>query len=99
MDLHDWDYFLQHPEESITNTEILYLRNGDVKLSDFEIVNVIRVAKPKSIRNLFRIMNKDLSTIQPKVKRLAEEGLIRLENGPKNSKVPIVNYNKIAIEV
>ncbi len=37
-------------------------------------------------------MNKDLSSLQPKVKRLADEGRISLEEGPKNSKIPIVNY-------
>lgn len=68
-------------------------------LNDFEILSIIRTAKPKSVRNLAKIMGADLSNIQLKVKRLADAGLITFKSGPKNSKIPIVNYNKIEIEV
>jgi hypothetical protein len=100
LDLDDWKTYLEHPDAKITNTDIkLILTDNGIKLNDFEIVNVIRTTKPKSVRNLAKIMGADLSNIQIKVKRLAEEGLITLKSGPKNSKIPIVNYNKIEIEV
>ncbi len=100
LDLEDWKTYLEHPEVKVTNTDIkLILDTSGVKLNDFEILNIIRTAKPKSVRNLAKIMGADLSNIQLKVKRLADEGLITFKSGPKNSKIPIVNYNKIEIEV
>jgi predicted transcriptional regulator len=44
-------------------------------------------------------MNKDIKVVQPKVSKLAESGLIKLEPGLKNAKRPVVDFNKIVIEI
>ena len=99
LDYHDWLYNLRHPDEIIKTMEVVYLKDESIKLSDLNILDAIKNKKPKSIRNLSQVMHKDLSHTQNIVKRLTEEGLIRLEEGPKNSKIPIVNYDKIEIEI
>lgn len=98
--LEDWNNYLEDPTGTVKQTNIkIILTDSSVRLNDFELVNVIRTSKPKSVRNLAQIMDADLSNIQKRVKRLEEEGLISLKEGPKHSKIPIVNYNKIEIEV
>jgi len=44
-------------------------------------------------------LNKDIKTIQPKVSKLVESGLLKFEHGLKNAKKPVVNFNKIEIEI
>ncbi len=68
-------------------------------MSDLELLDVIKKEHPKSIRNLSTIMNKDIKVVQPKVSKLAESGLIKLEPGLKNAKRPVVDFNKIVIEI
>ena len=44
-------------------------------------------------------INKDVSNIQPKVKKLEEEGLIKFEEGIKNSKIPYLIFDEIKLEI
>ena len=44
-------------------------------------------------------INKDVSNIQPKVKKLEEEGLIKFEEGIKNSKIPYLTFDEIKLEI
>ncbi|MDR1819716.1 MAG: hypothetical protein LBR15_05650 [Methanobrevibacter sp.] len=53
--------------------------------------------KPQSIRELARLINKDVATVQPKVKTLNEKGFIGFKEGNKNSKIPYLNFDKIEI--
>ncbi len=63
------------------------------------MLDTIKNQHPTSIRNLSYTLEKDLKSVQPKVHRLAKEGLIKLEHGSKNAKRPVVNFNKIEIEI
>ncbi|MBR5504265.1 MAG: hypothetical protein IKV87_07485, partial [Methanobrevibacter sp.] len=93
VDLENWKYYLEHPDEYIEISESLV--NKDIMLSefDFDILDAIKHSKPKSIRDLARIIDKDVSNVQPKVHRLAENGFISLKKGNKNSIVPYLNYD------
>lgn len=51
------------------------------------------------MRDLAILINKDVANIQKKIKNLEKEGLIILKEGSKNRKIPVVNYDKIEIEV
>lgn len=99
LDLDDWMYYLEHPDEVIETEDIIFLDDLDLKMSDLKLLEVIKREHPNSIRNLSIIMDKDIKTIQPKVSKLAENGLLKFEHGPKNAKRPIVNFNKIEIEI
>jgi predicted transcriptional regulator len=44
-------------------------------------------------------INKDVSNIQSKVKKLEEEGFIKFENGVKNSKIPYLTFDEIKLEI
>lgn len=100
LDLDDWKYHLEHPDEIVKQSETLFVKDLKIELSDLELLDVIRKEHPNSIRALAKAINKDYKTVQPKIHKLAEGGLVKFEEGPKkNMKKPVVNYNKIEIEV
>ncbi len=99
LDYDDWLYYLEHPGEIIETEDVVFLKDTDLKMSDLELLDVIKKEHPQSIRKLSHIMNKDIKTVQPKVAKLAQSGLLKLEHGPKNAKKPVVNFNKIEIEI
>jgi hypothetical protein len=45
------------------------------------------------------MIHKDISTIQPKIKKMEEKRLLKLKTGIKNSEIPAVTYDKIEIAV
>mgnify|MGYP001230878537 CR=1 FL=1 len=99
LDLDDWIFHLEHSDAPIKQTEVLFVDKFKIDISDLELLDVIKKEHPKSIRNLSNIVNKDIKTVQPKIRKLTESGLIKLEHGPKNAKKPVVNYDKIEIEI
>jgi predicted transcriptional regulator len=100
LDLDDWKYHLEHPDEIVKQSQTLFVKDLKIELSDLELLDVIRKEHPNSIRALAKAINKDYKTVQPKIHKLAEGGLVKFEEGPKkNMKKPVVNYNKIEIEV
>ena len=100
LDLDDWKYHLEHPDEIVKQSQTLFVKDLKIELSDLELLDVIRKEHPNSIRALAKAINKDYKTVQPKIHKLAKGGLVKFEEGPKkNMKKPVVNYNKIEIEV
>ncbi len=99
LDLDDWNYFLENPDDPVKQTDVLFVDKFKIEMSDLELLNTIKKEHPKSIRNLSHILNKDIKSVQPKVQKLAKSGLLKFEHGPKNAKKPIVNYDKIEIEI
>ena len=99
MDLGDWEYFIDNPDEKIKETEIIYTDKSKIDTIELELLGVIKTEHPSSVSELAKIANKDLSSVQKKVKTLNENGFIDLKEGVKNSKIPIVNYDKIEIAI
>lgn len=99
LDYDDWLYYLEHPDEVIETEDVIFLKDTDLKMSDLELLDIIKKEHPKSTRNLSHILNKDIKSVQPKVSKLAKTGLLKLEQGPKNAKKPVVNFNRIEIEI
>ena len=98
-DLDDWIYFNEHHDEKIKETQVLITEKSNIDIIELELMGFIKNEHPKSISELAKIANKDLSSVQKKVNSLKEAGLIELKEGVKNSKIPIVNYDKIEITV
>lgn len=100
LDLEDWEHYLENPDDVVETRDTIFLNNEtNLLMSDLTLLDIIKKENPKSIRNLSHILNKDIKSVQPKVSRLAEEGFIKFEHGAKNAKKPIVNYDKIEIEI
>jgi len=99
VDLENWKYLIENPDEMIKIEETIFTDNLNLGETEIEILNMIKDRTPKSIRELAKITKKDISTIQPKVKKMEKEGLIELKEGNKNSKIPVVNYDKIEIVI
>ncbi len=99
LDKEDWLYHLEHPEATVKESETIFLKDLKIDMSDLKLLDVIKNEHPRSIRDLARILEKDIKSVQPRVKRLADEGLLKLEHGPKNAKKPVVNFTKIEIEI
>jgi len=99
MDLDDWLYFSENPDEEVEQGKIIYTNTKDLQTLEIDLLSLIKEYKPKSIRELAGLTNKDLTTVQRKVNKLNENGLIELIDGPKNSKIPTLNYDKIEISI
>ena len=99
VDLENWRYYKKNPDEMIEVTESLITNKLSLSDLDLIILNTIKHEKPKSIRDLAKKINKDVSNIQPKVKKLEEDGFIRFETGVKNSKIPSLTFDEIKLEI
>jgi len=63
-----------------------------------ELLNVIRVEKPKSIQELARLVHRDFKNVYQDVKLLGEFGLIDIiEVGPRGATSPIAKYSEIVL--
>ena len=65
---------------------------------DYAIISIIKSEHPHSIRELSTKLNKNISTIQPHVKKLEKHGIIGFEKGNKNNRMPICDFDAIKIE-
>ncbi len=45
------------------------------------------------------MIHKDVRSVQPRVRKLEKQGLIQFKGGPKRKLMPILNYDKIDIEI
>jgi len=97
FDLKDWMYYQKHLNEELELTETILGENINIGQLELNILDSIKNQKPKSVRDLSRLLNKDPTTIQRKVNILEKTGLISLKEGIKNSKIPVINYDKIEI--
>ena len=99
VDLENWKYYRYNLDETIKTTESLV--TDKLSLSDLDLIifNTIKHEKPRSIRDLAKKINKDVSNVQPKVKKLEEEGFIKFESGSKNSKIPYLTFDEIKLEI
>lgn len=99
VDLENWRYYKDNLDEEIELTESLVTDKLSLSDLDLIILNAIKHEKPRSIRDLANKINKDVSNVQPKVKKLEEEGLIKFEVGAKNSKIPYLTFDEIKLEI
>jgi len=99
VDLENWRYYKENPDETIDTTESLVTNKLSLSDLDLIILNTIKHEKPRSIRDLANKINKDVSNIQPKVKKLEKEGFIKFEDGIKNSKIPYLTFDEIKLEI
>ena len=99
VDLENWRYYRDNLDEEIELTESLVTNKLSLSDLDLIILNTIKYEKPRSIRDLANKINKDVSNVQPKVKRLEEEGFIKFEVGAKNSKIPYLTFDEIKLEI
>ncbi|MGL6298511.1 MAG: MarR family transcriptional regulator [Methanobacteriaceae archaeon] len=98
-DMEDWEYFIEHPDEDLEEGKTIFLENVNMGQIELELIKLIKVKSPKSISELAKLINKDVSATQRKVNTLEKEGLIDFERGSKNRKIPIINYDKIEIAI
>ena len=99
MDLEDWEYFQDHPDEEIRETEIIYTDKSKIDILELELMGLIKNETPSSISELAKIANKDITSVQKKIKKLNDNGFIEIKEGKKNSKIPLINYDKIEIAI
>ena len=98
IDLENWNYFLENSNEIIEKGEALVTNKINLSQLDFEVLSAIKYNEITSIRAADK-MHKDVKTIQLKVHKLSENGFIQLIDGNKNSKIPILNYDEIKLEI
>jgi len=100
LDLEEWEYFLDHPEENLEQTRIIYDETPHFTISDLQILDQIKNKEIKSISDLAKQLNKDVSVITRNVNKLKEKGFIVLKEGQVNNmKTPVFNYDTIEIAI
>jgi len=98
-DLEDWEYFMNHPEEELEEGKTIFLETMNIGQIEFEILKFIKNNQPKSISELAKLTNKEVSAVQKKVKLLEKEGIINFVSGSKNRKMPVFNFDKLEIPI
>ena len=98
-DLDEWEYFLEHPDENVQKKHVKFTEDINLGKLELKLLSMIKSENPKSIRELALKAEKDPSNVQNKINQLAEEGLITFKKGLKNSKKPILSYDKIEIAI
>jgi DNA-binding MarR family transcriptional regulator len=99
VDLENWKYLTENPKETIKLEKILITNNVNIGENEVELLNIIKNDNPKSVRDVANKINKDPANITYKINQLANEGLISFKKGLKNSKIPVLNYDKIEIAI
>jgi predicted transcriptional regulator len=98
-ELENWKLLLENPEENIRLEKIIITDNVSIGENEIQLLNIIKNDKPKSVREIALKINKDPANINNKINHLANEGLISFKKGSKNSKMPILKYDKIEIAI
>jgi len=99
VDLENWEYYLKNPDEIVFESKSIVTNKLTLTDLEIELLDFIKKEHPESIRELARMIQKDVSIIHPKIKELEKQGLIELKDGVKNSKVPYLNFDKISISI
>ncbi|MDR0774697.1 MAG: MarR family transcriptional regulator [Rickettsia sp.] len=99
FDLEEWEYFINHPDEEVNDGKTIFRDYTSISMLEIELMNFIKHENPKSISELAKMIQKDISTVQKKINNLEKEGLVELKEGAKNSKIPTLNYDKIEIAI
>jgi predicted transcriptional regulator len=98
VDLDDWKYHLQHPD-IIKETKSIVTHDASLGKLELMLLDFIKIQKPHSIRELAKLLHKNIKNIYTKIKKLEKAGFITLVDGPKKAKIPVLTYQKIEIEV
>lgn len=99
VDLENWKYFLQNPNETLEEGKSIVTNKLELTESDLELLSTIKYNEIHSIRDLANKLGKDVKSVQPAVHELSNEGYIQLVDGRKNSKIPVLNYDEIKVEI
>jgi len=99
VDYENWKFLKDNPDEYLERGEITVTNKLVLTDQEIQILDFIKNEHPQSIRELARFLDKDIRIVHPKIKTLEETGLIELKDGVKNSKIPVMNYDKIEIAI
>jgi predicted transcriptional regulator len=99
VDLENWKYLKENPKKTIKLEKIVITENLNIGENEVKLLNIIKNDNPKSVRELAIKLNKDPANTTYKINQLANEGLISFKKGLKNSKIPVMNYDKIEIAI
>jgi predicted transcriptional regulator len=99
VDLENWEHYLKNPDDIVEETKTIATNKLTLTNLELELLNFIKTEKPQSIRELARMIHKDISIIRPKIKTLENTGLIELKQGSKNRLIPSLNYDKITVAI
>lgn len=99
LHLLDWNHHKDASDEEVKIRKIMLTETYPIGKIELQLLNSIKTHNPQSIRDLARLVGKDIKTVQPKVNKLAEEGFIDLKNGSKNNKIPVFPYEYMEIVI
>jgi predicted transcriptional regulator len=86
----DDEYVLSLPDEAALE-RVLSAKN-------LELVRTIATEKPESVRELARLVDRDIKNVSTALNRLAEIGLVEFEDSGR-AKKPTVWYDRVEIDI
>jgi len=96
LDIEDWNYFEQHPDEIQTTAKVLLLKDLELDKTDFNILSLLK-KEGQTLDTLSKQLMEDIDIIQPHLKKLEQEGFI--QNTNTESFIPKLQYDEISIEI
>jgi len=97
--LEEWEVYKDRLDADVKERRILFTDDYPIGKIELKLLNSIKTDNPESIRELARLVGKDIKTVQPKVNMLAKEGFIELKDGTKNNKIPVFPYESMEIVI
>jgi predicted transcriptional regulator len=67
--------------------------------TNLELLSAIADDAPESIRDLARLVDRDVRHVHRNLQELAQLQLVRFDEGPRNAKRPVVWYDRLSIDV
>lgn len=67
--------------------------------NNLNLLGMIADEEPASIRELARLVDRDVRHVHRNLRELEDLRLVRFEDGPRNAKRPVVWYDRLSIDV
>jgi len=99
VDMENWEYYKDNPEETLELSENLVTDDIELSKLDLQLLNTIKHQNPKSIQEVADLLGKNVSNIQPRLKKLEKNGFLEFIEGNKNSLKPHLTYDDIKITI
>ena len=99
LDLEEWKHYEDKIDDDIKQTVIMLTEEPPLGKIELKILNIIKSDNPQSIEDLAILMGKDIDFVNEKIKYLAVNRFIELDEVSKNIKVPIFPFESLQIVI
>ena len=99
LNIDDWEYYLNHPENSIKEEQIIFTEDFNLEMFDLILMDCIKQEKPKSLGELSEMVQKEVKEVCPRLEGLEKVGFVMLDKGPGDVLIPLLRFETLTIEI